>query len=85
MGIALSVLLIAAGAILRWAVTDTWSGVDLAMVGLILFVVGIIGFVTSLMFWAFWADRRAPMPTSITTWEEPRATYSEERRIVERP
>ena len=48
MGIGTSLFLIAAGAILRWAVTDSISGVDLTTVGLILLIVGIVGLVLSL-------------------------------------
>lgn len=44
-----SLFLIAVGAILRWAVTDNISNVDLAMVGTILIVVGAIGLVLSLI------------------------------------
>jgi Domain of unknown function (DUF6458) len=48
MGIGTSLFLIAVGAILRWAVQDSISGVDLTTVGLILLIVGIIGLVISL-------------------------------------
>ena len=48
MGIGTSILLIAVGAILRYAVTVTVSGVELQTVGLILMIVGIIGLVISL-------------------------------------
>jgi hypothetical protein len=57
MGIGTSIFLIAAGAILRYAVTLTVSGVDLQTVGLILMIVGIIGLVISLAV-VFGADRR---------------------------
>lgn len=45
---ALSVLLIAAGAILTFAVTVVYDGVDLVAVGVILMVVGGIGLAVSL-------------------------------------
>ena len=45
---ALSLLLIAAGAVLTWAVEDNSTGVDLRMIGIILLVVGIAGFLASL-------------------------------------
>ena len=45
---ALSILLIAAGAIMSWAVKDTSSGFDVHMIGIILLVVGIVGLVASL-------------------------------------
>jgi hypothetical protein len=49
MGIGTSLFLIAAGAILRFAVTDSISGVDLTTVGLILMIVGIVGLLISLV------------------------------------
>jgi hypothetical protein len=54
MGISLSLLLAAAGAILLWAVDVTVSGVNLDTVGAILLVVGVVGFVASLAFWSSW-------------------------------
>ena len=54
MGIGLSIVLIAAGAILIWAVDVTVSGVDLTTVGWILFIVGIVGAVLSMVFWSSW-------------------------------
>lgn len=44
-----SLLLIALGAVLKFAVTDSIGGVDLAMVGVILMVVGAVGLVISLI------------------------------------
>src|SRR5258705_151689 len=38
-----SIFLVAVGAILRYAVTDTISGVNLATIGLILMIAGIVG------------------------------------------
>ena len=54
MGIGVSLLLVAAGAILIWAVNVTVSGVDLVTVGWILFIVGIAGALLSLIFWSSW-------------------------------
>jgi hypothetical protein len=48
MGIGTSLFLIAIGAILRYAVTDSISGVDLTTVGLILMIVGVVGLLLSL-------------------------------------
>ncbi len=50
MGIGTSIFLIALGAILKFAVTATVSGIELATVGTILMIVGVIGLVISLMF-----------------------------------
>jgi len=54
MGTGVSLILIAAGAILTWAVTATVSGVDIHTIGVILMVVGIVGLVLSLVFWSTW-------------------------------
>lgn len=52
-----SIFLIAVGAVLRYAVTATVSGVSLQTVGLILMIVGIIGLVISLLYLATWSRR----------------------------
>ena len=54
MGISLSIFLIAIGAILAWAVSAEVSGIDLQAAGIILVVVGAIGFIASLVFWSSW-------------------------------
>ena len=54
MGISLSLILAAAGAVLLWAVDATVAGLNIHTVGVILLVVGIIGFVTSLFFLSSW-------------------------------
>ena len=58
MGIGVSLILIAAGAILTWAVNATVSGLDINTIGVILMVVGAIGLVLSLMFWSSLGRRR---------------------------
>jgi beta-lactamase regulating signal transducer with metallopeptidase domain len=57
MGIGTSIFLIAIGAILRFAVTATVSGVNIHTVGTILLVVGIVGLLISLLYMTIWADR----------------------------
>jgi hypothetical protein len=54
MGISLSILLVAVGAVLTWAVNAEVSGVDITAVGVILMIVGIIGLLLSLVFWSSW-------------------------------
>jgi hypothetical protein len=49
-----SLILIAVGAILTWAVTAEVSGVDIQVVGVILLIVGIVGALMSLIFWSSW-------------------------------
>jgi hypothetical protein len=48
MTIGTSLFLIAVGAILRYAVHDTWKAVDIPTVGLILMIVGAFGLVLGL-------------------------------------
>lgn len=48
MRIGVSLLLIAVGAVLTFAVTASISGVDLAMVGVILMIVGAVGLIITL-------------------------------------
>jgi hypothetical protein len=57
-----SLFLIAAGAILRYAVTATVSGINLQVVGLVLIIVGVVGLVFSLMWFGVWARRREAAP-----------------------
>jgi hypothetical protein len=54
MGISLSILLVAVGAILTWAVSAEVSGVDINAVGVILMIVGAVGLVVSMIFWSSW-------------------------------
>jgi len=54
MGVSTSIFLIAAGAILKFAVTWQVNNVDLQAVGVILMVVGGLGLVLSLIFWSSW-------------------------------
>ena len=58
MGIGVSILLIAVGAILIWAVNVSVSGLELATVGWILLIVGAIGALLSLIFWSSWGGVR---------------------------
>jgi hypothetical protein len=55
-----SILLIAVGAILRYAINVHSSAIDIATVGLILMIAGILGLILSLLYTAFWADRSRP-------------------------
>jgi sulfite exporter TauE/SafE len=57
MGIGTSVFLIAVGAILKFAVHASVSGLSLQTVGVILMVVGVVGLIASFM-WASMASRR---------------------------
>ena len=53
-----SIFLIAVGAILRYAVTATMSGINITTVGLILMIVGIAGLVLSVLYMFTWRPGR---------------------------
>jgi Domain of unknown function (DUF6458) len=57
-----SLVLIAAGAILHWAVTAHVSGVDIQTVGSILMIVGILGLILSLLYTFGVSDNRRRPP-----------------------
>lgn len=67
MGIGVSLILIAAGAVLTWAVNATVSGLNIHTVGVILMIVGIVGLLLSLMFWSSWGGPAG--------WGRRRTTY----------
>jgi hypothetical protein len=46
-----SLFLIAVGAILTFAINATVSGIDIATVGIILMIVGVVGLLISLLYW----------------------------------
>ena len=67
MGIGVSMLLIAAGAVLVWALhVSTHGAANLHTIGWILIVVGAVGALLSLIFWSSWGGwapgRRPPYP-----------------------
>jgi hypothetical protein len=59
MGIGTSIFLIALGAILKFAVTDAISGVELGTVGVILMVAGALGLLVSILYATMYRDRAA--------------------------
>lgn len=78
-GIGTSLILIAAGAILAWAVDVDADGVNLNTVGVILFVVGVIGLVLTLLAGlATGRDRETVVDRGTTFVERPT------ERVVER-
>jgi hypothetical protein len=52
MSIGAALFMIAVGAILRYAVSDSIDGVDLPVIGLILMIIGAIGLLISLFMYA---------------------------------
>jgi hypothetical protein len=73
-----SIFLIAVGAILRYAVTTSVSGIELTTVGLILMIVGIAGLLLSVLYMTMWSSRRGVVRERVVErdpYEEPPRTY----------
>jgi hypothetical protein len=81
MGLFVSLILMALGAILAWAVHPTTSGaVDVNTVGYILLVIGILGLVLDLLLWEAWGPRL--MRTRRTVVADGAPTTAPRRRTV---
>jgi ABC-type lipoprotein release transport system permease subunit len=76
-----SIALIVIGAILRFAISYSPSGINLQLVGVILIIAGVVGLIISLV-WMFGRRRRAVTATSTAA---PRTEVYEERRYTEPP
>jgi hypothetical protein len=55
MGIGVSLILIAVGAVLVWGVNTDIGSINEDAIGWILMIVGAIGLVLSMIFWSSWA------------------------------
>jgi hypothetical protein len=94
MGIGISLFLFAAGAILTFATNVTVSGLDLDVVGWILMLVGVVGFVLNLVIWGprrrrltapEVIERRVPGEVVEERRVAPPRQVVEERRIYDDP
>jgi len=74
---AFSIVLVVVGAILEFAVTVSTKGFNIHTIGIILLLVGIVGFVISLALIAFGANRRSSVQ------EEVRSVPGGQQRVVE--
>jgi hypothetical protein len=63
MTIGSSIVLIAVGAILKWAVTAHVSGINLQTAGTVLFVLGILGLLLSIMYTFVWSRQNRATTT----------------------
>ena len=63
MTIGTSIVLIAVGAILKWAVTAQVNGINLQTAGTVLLVLGIIGLVLSVIYTFYWSRARTTTAT----------------------
>lgn len=68
MGIGASIFLVAAGALLAFAVDYELGWLDLTVAGWVLMVVGVVGLLLTLM---MWSRRRSAVVTERRDYEEP--------------
>src|SRR5690242_9214112 len=78
-GIGGSIFLIAAGAILAWAVHIQAGWLDLRVVGYVLMVAGLFGLILTL--W-FWSNRRRAVSTRVSSVSTPPGVPVERQRVV---
>ncbi|MDQ3778686.1 MAG: hypothetical protein M3310_07495 [Actinomycetota bacterium] len=70
MGLGVSLLLIAVGAVLVWGLESDLGGIDEDAIGVILMIIGAAGLLLSLLFWSSWGGPGY--------WGRRRATYVDE-------
>lgn len=81
MGIGVSLILIAVGAVLAFAVHVTTSGFNVNTVGYILLVVGLVGGLISLAFWSSWGGVGSRRRTVIDEGPAPRRTVVQDEVV----
>ncbi len=84
MGIPVSLILIAVGAVLAFAVNqDPGAAVDVDVVGWILMIVGIVGLLLSLLLWERWGPGYWGRSSGPAPYGPGRAGYGRRRTVVE--
>jgi hypothetical protein len=82
-GLGISLFLVAVGAVLAFAVTATAEGFDVNTIGVILMIVGGLGFLASMIFWAPWAPYGRDRDRTTVVRDGGR-TVVREREVIER-
>jgi hypothetical protein len=70
MGVATSIIVFAIGAILRFATTVHTTNFNIHTIGVILMIVGAVGFVVSLIFWGSWGGFGGSSRRRRTTYQQ---------------
>lgn len=78
MGVATSIVVFAIGAILKFATTVHSNDFNIQTIGVILMIVGAVGFVVSLIFWSSWGGLGG-WRRSRTVYRQPDGSIVEER------
>jgi hypothetical protein len=73
MTIGTSIVLIAIGAILKYAVTAHVSGINLQTAGTVLLVLGVIGLILSVIYTFVWSHSRTHSTREVRAYDEPGA------------
>jgi hypothetical protein len=73
MTIGTSIVLIAIGAILKYAVTAHVSGINLQTAGTVLLVLGVIGLILSVIYTFAWSHSRTHTTREARAYDEPGA------------
>ena len=76
MTIGSSILLIAIGAILKYAVTAHVSGINIQTAGTVLLILGIVGLVLSIIYTFYWSRSR---PADVRVHDERDPRYNDPR------
>jgi hypothetical protein len=70
MTIGSSIVLIAVGAILKWAVTAHVNGINLQTAGTVLFILGIVGLLLSVLYTFVWSRQNRVATTAYVPRDE---------------
>ena len=71
MGVGTSLVIFAVGAVMRFAISVTTTGFNIHTIGVILMIVGGIGFLISLAFWSSWGGFAGSRSRRQTTVDGP--------------
>src|SRR5919106_5409082 len=85
MTLPVSLVLIAVGAILVWGVTGEAEGINVDAVGVILMVIGFVGFLLALLFWERWGWGAGPPWGRRGPYVEGAGPVVRRRRVVGTP
>jgi hypothetical protein len=66
-----SLVLAAIGAVLKWAVTAHINGFNIQTAGLVVFIIGLVGVLLSLVYMSWWAERDRPARDPRYTQRQP--------------
>jgi hypothetical protein len=80
MGIGTSIVVVAIGAILRFATTVHTTNFNIHTIGVILMIVGAVGFVVSLFFWGSWGGFGGSSRRRRSTYREADGSIVQEER-----